>query len=903
MQAAAPSVRYEAPAIGSCIFLSSNTSAEVVNQTQWRVQSGDTLYGIARKLYPNNSELQRRLRRELVESNLELLQGNANNLSIGQVLTLPAFAVQTEPLKAKPVVAAKKPLETSRTQAVEVTKPPEGDPAEVVGQVLVNLGNTMASNRGSTRNLSRRSRIYKGDTLITDEGARAQIRMKDGALIALRPNSELRLVNYEYYGREDGRERSLLELLRGGFRSITGAIGRTNKQNYKVTTTTATIGIRGTHYGLMLCSGGGCQQTDQLPDGLYGGVVDGAIVAENSRGQFTFNNDEYFHIASASDVPVQTLIPPPIFNDKFVIGTDDDSNKDQENRRPEQRVRTEQARENGQQRPNRSPGRADAAFHGMIGAMSNNNRDPRRLLTPEDINSTNLEPPLPPKAPSGAGMALSLTLLDTNGRVGTGVPIYVTDQNSNNIFLENFTLPNGNIVANLPFALHEQSIGPNGALQQHEANRILPDGSGATYANLGGDGGLGVNWGRWQGNFILRENGQPVPHDQNMHFIYSPNLTPLSNLFNLGGLRSRIELYTYAGGTLATNHQGIVALNPPEILIDVDFVNHELRGYSVKTLVDNLDWYGQLYNPVNFGQLSESFDISGDCHGILCNGQASLMFVGSGAGGAMTSYSLTDTLQQGISGAALLTASQLPTTPDNFAALFAFRDSIGTGGDAFPVLTHPGSEDNIYTFSQTPVIAADEFTDSGGISRYQRIMIDPSQASLLDPGNDTTSIAGTTVNWGRWDAGNLHKESGTQGITDVAFIQSDNLTTPTQLGGLTGTANYTTVAGSYNASYNGLPAAGGTVTMDVNFDTNLVTSFTANAFESVNTLGGTAANIPFQDLSQGFQLTNGGGCNVGTCSGSASAAFVGNAAQGAITSFNIESTTGDTAVGTALIKR
>ena len=52
-----------------CIFLSSNTSAEVVNQTQWRVQSGDTLYGIARKLYPNNSELQSRLRRELVESN------------------------------------------------------------------------------------------------------------------------------------------------------------------------------------------------------------------------------------------------------------------------------------------------------------------------------------------------------------------------------------------------------------------------------------------------------------------------------------------------------------------------------------------------------------------------------------------------------------------------------------------------------------------------------------------------------------------------------------------------------------------------------------------------------------------------------------------------------------------
>ena len=47
-----------------------------------------------------------------------------------------------------------------------------------------------------------------------------------------------------------------------------------------IATPVATIGIRGTHYGLVLCTDGSCE-TDgtNLADGLYGGVVDGAVVA------------------------------------------------------------------------------------------------------------------------------------------------------------------------------------------------------------------------------------------------------------------------------------------------------------------------------------------------------------------------------------------------------------------------------------------------------------------------------------------------------------------------------------------------------------------------------------------------------------------------------------------------
>jgi len=134
--------------------------------------------------------------------------------------------------------------------------------------------------------------------------------MKDGALLSLRPNTELVITDYNFNGREDGSERSFMELVRGGFRTITGYIGHKNKHNYRVKTSVATIGIRGTHYGLMVCSDGSCSnESEPLEDGVYGGVVDGSISVSNNSGEYTFNNDQYFHVASASSVAIEQLLP------------------------------------------------------------------------------------------------------------------------------------------------------------------------------------------------------------------------------------------------------------------------------------------------------------------------------------------------------------------------------------------------------------------------------------------------------------------------------------------------------------------------------------------------------------------------------------------------------------------
>lgn len=113
------------------------------------------------------------------------------------------------------------------------------------------VGNVVAlAPSGEARALAKGAAVASGETVRTDAGARAQLRFDDGALVSLQPQTDFRLDDYHYAGRADGQERGFFSLLKGGLRTITGLIGRGNRDAYKVTTSVATIGIRGTEYTL-----------------------------------------------------------------------------------------------------------------------------------------------------------------------------------------------------------------------------------------------------------------------------------------------------------------------------------------------------------------------------------------------------------------------------------------------------------------------------------------------------------------------------------------------------------------------------------------------------------------------------------------------------------------------------
>jgi hypothetical protein len=110
------------------------------------------------------------------------------------------------------------------------------------------------------------SYINVGETLKTEQGAMAVIVFSDNSRVTLQPDSELALQRYRYDKKSPQGNESLLQLVRGGLRVVTGLIGKVSPQAYKVSTPVATMGVRGTGFDL-LCKGqcGNPKQAQRLP--------------------------------------------------------------------------------------------------------------------------------------------------------------------------------------------------------------------------------------------------------------------------------------------------------------------------------------------------------------------------------------------------------------------------------------------------------------------------------------------------------------------------------------------------------------------------------------------------------------------------------------------------------------
>jgi len=125
--------------------------------------------------------------------------------------------------------------------------------AGLAGRVQFVSGNVQLLNAaGAGRTIKKGDDINEGDSLVSAADANAQIRMQDGGMVALRPDTHLKFDQFVFNGKQDGSEKSFFSLLRGGFRAITGLVGQTNKQNYRINTPVATVGIRGTDHETVL---------------------------------------------------------------------------------------------------------------------------------------------------------------------------------------------------------------------------------------------------------------------------------------------------------------------------------------------------------------------------------------------------------------------------------------------------------------------------------------------------------------------------------------------------------------------------------------------------------------------------------------------------------------------------
>jgi hypothetical protein len=158
--------------------------------------------------------------------------------------------------------------------------------ADVAGRVNFVSGKVEAiAADGSRRTLTKGELVNSGERLETNKG-RVQIRFTDGSFVSLQPNTVFGLDNYAFNKAKPEDGSLLFNFIRGSMRTVSGAIGKTNRANYKVQTPVATIGIRGTGYA-----------ATQEPNGrLLLSVSNGVVNLSNNFGSSNVNAGQTFQV-------------------------------------------------------------------------------------------------------------------------------------------------------------------------------------------------------------------------------------------------------------------------------------------------------------------------------------------------------------------------------------------------------------------------------------------------------------------------------------------------------------------------------------------------------------------------------------------------------------------------------
>ena len=510
-----------------------------------------------------------------------------------------------------------------------------------IGQVIFTMGSIRATNDGEVRVLRKGSKIHEGDVIKSSRFSRSHIRMKDGALIALRPGTEFGFNQYRYDEEDDSNNSSVLSLIKGGFRTISGLIGKVFKQNYEVRTSVATIGIRGTHYGLTICQQGDCNTDNKknIEDGLYGSVIDGEVSAKNDSGEFIFSNDEFFHVESLTSQP-RGLIEPPgvVFAQYESEETLKKMSASNEKADPQlERRQSQQANVTG----------TLATTNELLVQHINANFETTKDIDPNSSTGGIVT------FPSGPGEVMSVSYFVDNSSaappstIGT-IKTITSDATTDNQFLfDSDADSNGMLV---PVAAVTT------ASNQHIfalANASVVEPETVLIQNTA----IKVGWGRWSEQHTSAIDGVVEPHVGQLHYLVATNTTTPSQLTQLGGLGGSIT-YATIGGTKATDLMGNVATNHATVSMSVTFgTTSTVDTFDITTVI-GVDTYqaGISASPVLLNSaVSSGLNLIGTGSCTSCSGQASLIFFGPQADGAGTVYTIQDTRTNNmINGATVL---------------------------------------------------------------------------------------------------------------------------------------------------------------------------------------------------------------------------------------------------------
>ncbi len=254
------------------------------DQRYLHVQSGQTLHNIVSKLYPNRSKQWPSIRKNIVRMNPHaFIDGQETRMKADVRLKLPAREVKRYAKKKKAL-------------------------PRYVGNVVTARGEALAvdANRKS-RKLVAGDKVYVGEKIITGQNGYIRLSMIDQAQLDLRCYS---IMVIEEYILKSSSRKSVINLLEGSLRKVTGDIGKWSSDVYELKTPVASVGVRGTEYALRVYQSKGCDGTvDTGDDGLYLKVIKGIVDVHNKRTKVKtpVAKGNTLYLKSADDEPVKNI--------------------------------------------------------------------------------------------------------------------------------------------------------------------------------------------------------------------------------------------------------------------------------------------------------------------------------------------------------------------------------------------------------------------------------------------------------------------------------------------------------------------------------------------------------------------------------------------------------------------
>jgi hypothetical protein len=411
--------------------------------------------------------------------------------------------------------------------------------------------------------------VEQGDVIVTGAKARAQLLMADGARIALRSNSRLRIDAFALPAAvnapaaataisADGR--SFSTLLKGGLRTTSGAIGKKDPAAYELRTPVGTLGIRGTDYAAVLCQadcGDVADAPNNIRSGLYLSVFDGVIAFSGSGFAFELRKGESMLIPLGGGRPEPLQDAPA-----WVLG--DGAGTLTAGR----------------------PGKSQLHHQEKLTEFSNR-------ATPSAAQSTDQAPSAPPASNSVAQ--------PVTGTSGQG---------------QNTDLTGGNVPSpkNIDLAFSIPQLGAStgvGGVRTNGGTEFATSGAGALTAlaatvpsaqgvpvpvnlalgsavntDVGSDVGTQLRWGRWAGGALQATVGGQAGSEsltqQSLHWIYADAAnTPVMP-------QTGSASYTLVGGTQPTDNQGHVGTLGTAAFA-ADFTN-QLVTSSLTLTINGANW-------------------------------------------------------------------------------------------------------------------------------------------------------------------------------------------------------------------------------------------------------------------------------------------------------------------------